>query len=180
MKAPLQIAPLQPDAIASRWRQLLDNGHLDELSEGYRLELDQYGELIVSPRPTNHHQLLAGMVCDPLKEALNGFAMAGELRILTPIGVRVPDGFWTPDPLRLFEEPVERAPVICIEVASPGNSAAWLERKAAAFLDAGAQEVIVVSVDGSSARYDRADGVHEESKFVTLRLPLLSAWDRAP
>ena len=173
MSAVLRIAPLDSDALASRWRQILRDGELDELPEGYRLELDQYGDLIVSPRPTNRHQVLAALVCDQLREALQGFAVSGELSILTPIGVRAPDGFWTTAPSRVLEEPVLHAPEICIEVASPSNSASWLARKAAAFLEAGAQEVIVVSVDGTSGRYFRADGEHDRSAFVTLRLPLL-------
>ncbi len=179
MSAVLHIAPMQPDVLAARWRQLLHSGDLDELSEGYRLELDQFGELIVSPQPTNRHQVLAGLVCDQLRDALNGFALAGELRILTPIGVRTPDGFWTTEPSRVLEEPILRAPEICIEIASPGDSAEWLARKAAAFLDAGSQEVIVVSVDGTSARYFRVDGQHDRSAFVNLRLPPLSSWTPA-
>ena len=176
MSAVLRTAQLEPEALAVRWRNLLAGGELDMLCEDYRLELDQYGDLIVSPCPENRHQLLASLVCEQLREALNGLASAAELRIVTPIGVRVPDGFWTADPLRLFAEPVQRAPEVCIEVASPGNSAEWLARKAVAFLDAGAQEVIVVSVDGDTARYYRADGVHEASEFCTLRLPLRSSW----
>lgn len=177
MAAVHKIAPLQPDALALRWRQALHDEEFDRLSDDYRLELDQYGELIVSPRPTNYHQALAGIVCDQLRAALGGFALSGEVRILTPIGVRSPDGVWTTEPARIFEEPIIRAPEICIEIASPSNSPDWLARKAAAFLDAGAREVVVVSADGSSAQYFRADGVHEQSMFATLRLPLTTFWN---
>lgn len=173
MSAVLHPAPLASDALVSRWRQLVDGSELDELPEGYRLELDQFGDLIVSPRPTNRHQILSVLVCEQLRDALQGIASAGELSILTPIGIRVPDGFWTADLARVLGEPLRRAPEICIEVASPGNSAMGLARKATAYLEAGAQEVIVVSVDGTTARYFRADGEHEHSMFLTLRLPLL-------
>ena len=162
--------------LAERWRSVLADPTLDDLPEGYRVELDQFGDLIVSPRPTNRHQVLAALVCDQLRDALKGFATAGELSITTQIGVRVPDGFWSADATRwAMDGPAAHAPEICVEVASPSNSSAWLARKAQAFIAAGAQEVVVVAVDGASARYFHSDGAHESSRFVQLRFPLLGA-----
>lgn len=74
-----------------------------------------------------------------------------------------------------IDGPASRAPEICIVVASPANSQSWLARKAAAFIAAGAQEVIVVAVDGLSARYYHADGEHESSRFAQLSFPLLDS-----
>lgn len=169
-----ETASLSVAELAARWRSVLADPTLDDLPEGYRVELDQFGDLIVSPRPTNRHQVFAALVCDQLRDALKGFATAGELSITTRIGVRVPDGFWSADasPWAL-DEPASRAPEICIEVASPSNSAGWLARKAEAFIAAGAQEVVVVAVDGQSARYFRGDGEHDSSRFAQLRFPLL-------
>ena len=171
-----QVTSLSPAELAARWRGVLADPALDDLPEGYRVELDQFGDLIVSPRPTNRRQVFAALVCDQLREVLQGTASAGELSIATPIGVRVPDGYWTADVAALaLDDPAPRAPEVCIEVASPSNSASWLARKAHAFIAAGAQEVIVVAVDGRSARYFRADGEHDTSRFVRLRFPLLDA-----
>ena len=125
---------------------------------------------------TSDGKISARLIFVALGAALGGFALSGEVRILTPIGVRSPDGVWTTEPTRIFDEPIIRAPEVCIEIASLSNSSDWLARKAAAFLDAGAREVIVVSADGSSAQYFRLDGVHEQSIFATLRLPLATSW----
>lgn len=172
----VETASLSPAELSARWRSVLVDPSLDDLPEGYRVELDQFGELIVSPRPTNRHQIFAALVCDQLRDALQGFASAGELSISTVIGVRVPDGFWSADAsLWAVDEPASRAPEICIEVASPSNSTAWLARKADAFIAAGAQEVIVVAVDGCSARYFHKDGEHDASRFAQLSFPLLDA-----
>lgn len=170
----VEAAPLSHAELCARWRSVLVDASLDDLPEGYRVELDQFGELIVSPRPTNRHQIFATLVCDQLRHKLNGFASAAELSIATAIGVRVPDAFWSADATPwAIDDPALRAPEICVEVASPGKSTTWFARRAEAFIAAGAQEVAIVAADGCSARYFRRDGEHESSRFVQLSFPLL-------
>ena len=170
-----ETASLSAAELAVRWHRVLADPALDDLPEGYRVELDQFGEVIVSPRPTNRHQVLAILVCEQLRTAFGGFASAGELTMATRIGVRVPDAFWTADLSWTLDDPVPRAPEICVEVASESNSPRWLITKAEAYIAAGAQEVIVVAVDGRSARYFHADGEGALSRFVQLKLPLLGS-----
>jgi Uma2 family endonuclease len=55
----------------------------------------------------------------------------------------------------LTGDPLERAPEICVEVASPANTRKWLLEKAAGYLEAGAVEAIIVEIDGVIRHLDR-------------------------
>jgi len=84
--------------------------------------------------------------------------------------VRVPDVCWTAAVEKILEDPAPRAPEICVEVASPGNTEKWLLEKAAAYLDAGASEVILIGSTGAFAIFDAA-GERADSAFG-LRLTI--------
>lgn len=160
----VQDLPLSLPALTQRWRDLAPL-----MPEEGRAELDQYGELILSPLPTNRHQRIAGWIGSELQRALGG--EVGSFAIATRIGVRVPDACWTLDAARFEADPAPVAPEICVEVASPGNTAKWLLEKAAAYLSAGAVEVVIVELDGR-IRYFDAAGERAASAFgVTLTLP---------
>jgi Uma2 family endonuclease len=157
--------PLSAAAMAERWLALAPL-----MPEEGRPEIDQYGELFVAPLPTNHHQRVVGWIGAQLLRALGG--EIGSFAILTRIGVRVPDLCWTADagPFAAAD-PSPKAPEICVEVASPGNSRKWLLEKAAAYLEAGAREVIIVEW-GGQVRYFDAGGERAGSAFgVALTLP---------
>lgn len=155
---------LSPAALKRRWHELAE-----VLPEDGRPELDEYGELILSPLPTNRHQRIAGWIGSQLLRALGG--EIGSFAVTTRIGVRVPDVCWTRDAARFEDDPAASAPEICVEVASPGNARKWLLEKAAAYLEAGAAEVVIVELDGRIRHYD-AQGERESSAFgVALTLP---------
>ena len=161
---PIDVSPLSPASMAERWRDL---GAL--MPEDGRAELDEYGELILSPLPSNRHQRIAGWIGNQLQRALGG--ETGSFAIATRIGVRVPDMCWTRDASAFESDPALGAPEICVEVASPGNSPKWLLEKAAAYLAAGAVEVIIVELDGRIRHFGEA-GEQESSSFgVGLTLP---------
>lgn len=155
---------LTPAALRARWLELAP-----VMPEEGRAELDEYGELILAPLPTNRHQRIAAWVGFQFQRTLGG--ETGSYAILTRIGVRVPDMCWTKDAARLEADPSPAAPEICVEVASPGNTSKWLLEKAAAYLAAGAVEVVIVELDGR-IRYWGGDGEHDRSVFgVELSLP---------
>ena len=86
--------------------------------------------------------------------------------IQTADGVRVPDVAWCSDEfLTAYGEstPFPKAPEICIEVVSPSNSRPEMERKIGLFLDAGAQEVWLVSRE--SFEFYGLEGRRERSVF---------------
>jgi Uma2 family endonuclease len=139
------------------------------MPEEGRAELDEYGELILAPLPTNRHQRIAGWVGNQLQRALGG--ETGSFAIATRIGVRVPDMCWTMNAAKFEGDPASSAPEICVEVASPGNTTKWLLEKAAAYLAAGAVEVVICELDGR-IRYFGEAGEREGSSFpIELTLP---------
>ena len=161
----VDIPALSRSEAAVRWLELEP-----VMPEDGRPEMDQYGELILAPRPSNRHQVIATETACQLRAQLGG-AVATTLALNTRIGVRVPDVCWTAAVDTMLEDPAPRAPEICVEVASPGNTQKWLLEKAAAYLDAGAQEVILIELDGR-IRYFDAAGERADSAFdLQLSLP---------
>jgi Uma2 family endonuclease len=137
--------------------------------EDGRAEMDQYGELLLSPLPTNRHQYVCGEIARQLLSL--GGSIIPNLAINTRIGVRVPDMCWTAHADAMLDDPAPHAPEICVEVASPSNTEKWLLEKAAAYLDAGAREVIIVELEGR-VRYFDPNGERANSTFG-LELVLL-------
>jgi Uma2 family endonuclease len=95
-------------------------------------------------------------------------------RVLTDIGVRVPDVAWcSAEFVAAHGEvtPFPRAPDICVEIVSPSNSDEEMREKVRAYLAAGAREVWLVSEDGA-IRYIDADGEQAASSYrVAISLP---------
>lgn len=161
----VDIPALSRSEAAARWLQLAP-----VMPEDGCPEMDQYGELILAPRPTNRHQVIATEAACQLRAQLGG-TVATVLALNTRIGVRVPDVCWSAAVETMLEDPAPRAPEICVEVASPGNTQKWLLERAAAYLDAGAREVILIELDGR-IRYFAAGGERSDSAFgLRLSLP---------
>jgi len=161
----VDIPALSRSEAAARWLQLAP-----VMPEDGRPEMDQYGELLLAPLPSNRHQVIATETACQLRAQLGGI-VATVLAINTRIGVRVPDACWTAALETMLEDPAPRAPEICVEVASPGNTKKWLLEKAAAYLDAGAREVILIELDGGIRYFDTA-GERVDSAFgLQLSLP---------
>jgi len=153
----VHVSTLSASDLRERWHELSA-----VVPEDGRAELDEYGELILAPLPTNRHQRIAGWLGTQLQRALGG--EIGSFAIITRIGVRVPDTCWTKNAVQFEADPAPSAPEICIEVASPGNTRKWLLEKAAAYLAAGAVEVILVELDGR-IRYYGETGERDSSSF---------------
>ncbi len=163
MGAGLAYQPLAPEALVQRWRELLVQPGLPE-----RCELDEYGEVVEMNPPAGPHQRIVLALAIQLRERLGGDALPG-IGVLTRIGVRVPDVCWNAQPHT--EDPVVPAPAICIEVQSESNTRKELDEKLAAYLEAGAREVILVELSGG-IRYFDADGERADSSFaLKLTLP---------
>ena len=154
----VQVPALTSAQAAARWLELAPVA-----PEDGRAEMDQYGELTLSPLPTNRHQYLCGEIARQLLQQLGG-SIIPSLAINTRIGIRVPDVCWTAEPRELLEDPAPRAPEVCVEVASPSNTEKWLLEKAAAYLDAGAREVVIVDLDGRIRFFD-SSGQRADSAF---------------
>src|ERR1041385_3292760 len=111
--------PLSADELDRLWTALLRDPDAPE-----RFELDEFGEVIVSPAPSNKHQIIVLALLKQIETQLGG--EAGMPSVQTPTaGIRSPDLAWMADQnawRRLSrEDPMPVVPDLCIEVVSPGN-----------------------------------------------------------
>ena len=161
-------AVLDGEALVQRWREL----GADPASPDY-YELNEYGELIMSPRPTNDHQRVSTAVAVALAGRLRPDA-AQQVSVVTDRGVRVPDVVWMP-PARWAaakgQTPLSFVPDICVEVLSTGNTREEIGMKVGAYLRGGAREVIVVGLTGT-IEYFGPEGKRAQSVLgASLDLP---------
>lgn len=160
--------------LLARWRAL-ETGEIAIDVDWY--ELDERGDIIVTPRPTTRHQAIAGFIAFQLADQLGALAAQG-VPVVTSAGIRVPDVVWMPverwrEALR--DDPLPSAPDLCVEVLSPWNHPLVISMKLDAYLASGAKEVIVVGLNGD-VRFWRQDG---ESLTSSLGISLatdLSKW----
>ena len=160
---------LSPDDLSKLWAEL---AHDDQLPDWY--ELSEHGEVVMSPKPHNRHQLLCTQIALQIQTQLGGQAGV-EVAVLTQTaGIRVPDVVWMPEEkwkIVTTEEGLVQAPELVVEVLSPGNRQTEINHKIHAYLTSGIQEVLVVELTGT-VKYCRKDGVHTISILnFTLTLP---------
>lgn len=136
---------LDRDELVRRWKALEKDPDSPD-----RHELTEFGELVLSPKPTNDHRRAALAVVRAL-EAQLGPEAGMEISVLTDRGIRVPD--------------------VCVEVLSPGNFRAEIMMKVGAYLRGGAREVIVVGLEGEVECFG-AEGKRKASVLgIRLALP---------
>ncbi len=163
MNAPMVYPRLAPAELATRWRELLDQSGLPRM-----FELDEYGELIEMNPPKTPHQRIVRALMQQIEGQLGGEALPGT-GVLTAIGIRIPDVVWQPSWSN--DDPTSPAPQLCVEVLSPDNTRREISDKTAAYLAAGAREVIIVETSGR-IRFFGADGELAASAFgLALTLP---------
>jgi Uma2 family endonuclease len=129
-----------------QWADVIANPSLQDLP--FKIELNRWGRIELSPA-SNPRGLVQFEVGQELSQRPGGRVLT-ECSIQTTDGVRVADVAWVSD-ARLAEfggsTPYPRAPELCVEVMSPANTWADMHRKAALYLEAGADEVWVVTLD---------------------------------
>ena len=133
-------APLSTEELAVRYRKMCDDPCLTNVPG--KLELDVWGRILMTPAAT-YHGLLQGRLAYKLKTALGGEVFT-EVAIATPAGLFLPDVAWASATFMSGyhgENPLMRAPEICVEVVSPSNSLKEMTEKRDAYLASGAQEV---------------------------------------
>ena len=162
---------LATESLIARWEELRRDPALQDLP--YKIELNAWGKLEMSPASNRHGRLQIALGAELLKQLPDGIAI-GECSVLTRIGVRVPDVVWaSANFMKAYGEitPYMRAPEICIEIVSPSNFQAELDEKSSAYFAAGAVEVWLVSEEGT-IRYFGPEGERPSSSFpVSVSLP---------
>jgi Uma2 family endonuclease len=134
-------------AVLKRWQEILDDPRFNDPRQ--RIETDALGNVIMSPRPTGHHDQTCDWIRQVLK-ALPGNGAFGEHEVLTDKGVKITDVLWiNPDHPwdKHSTKPLIPAPDICVEVRSPTNTIDSLVEKRDAYLRAGAKEVWISDSD---------------------------------
>ncbi len=150
------------------WADVLADPALKDLP--YKIELDQYGRIVMSPVSNRHGRIQARLV-RMLAQSFSTGEIVTECSIATTAGVKVADVAWaSPE----FAErhcdatPFPSAPELCVEIVSRSNTAAEMAEKIRLYLDSGAREVWLVSEDGALAIHG-PEGVRTTSVFpVTL------------
>ncbi len=163
MNAPIVYPKLSPQELAQRWNALLGSPGLPE-----RYELDEYGEVIEVIAPKTVHQRIVRAIQRQIEQALGGEALPG-VAVLTSVGVRIPDVAWQQSWSGV--DPVSPAPTLCVEVQSEENTRRELSEKVAAYLEAGAREVILVELSGRIRHFDAAGERAASALGLTLSLP---------
>jgi len=133
--------------------------------EGVQHELDE-GELITTPAPKWRHSIIASNIYDELLKHVAGAGLkvlmeAGFLLNENPPTLRQPDvavvradrGGQTPE-----DEYLRGAPELAVEIVSPSDSMADIDRKVEQYLAAGSTLVWVVIPKYERIRIFRADG----------------------
>ena len=160
-----------PEALSVRWAQVIADATLQDLP--YKIELNAWGNIEMSPA-SNRHGILQARIASELTRQLSRGEVITGCSVLTQIGVRVPDVAWASSEFLDVHgdtTPFPRAPDLCEVIVSPSNSDAEIQAKTEAYLAAGAQEVWLVSEDGS-IRFVDAAGARQSSRFgVSVVLP---------
>jgi len=135
------------------WADVLANPYLKDLP--FKIELNRWGRIEMSPA-SNQHGALQMEIGSELRRRRGGKVIA-ECSIQTSDGVRVADVAWISS-ARLkalgMLTPLPQAPEICVEIMSPSNTWAEMHLKAGYYLEAGAQQVWIVTLDGKRTIID--------------------------
>jgi Uma2 family endonuclease len=142
----------------ARWRELLADRQLVRF-EG-RVETDRYGHVVMTPAAAPRHGSYQARIAHLLSSHSPHGRVLTECPISTADGVRAADVAWASSEVmhELGDRALFlRAPEVCIEVRSPGNSDAELREKARLYFDAGAREVWICSEAGTMTFWSTAD-----------------------
>jgi Uma2 family endonuclease len=136
-------------------------------------ELSEFGEWIVTPRPTHEHQHVEFTVAVQLNTQLGPRAVT-EVSVLTDRGIRAPDVVWMPAARWLEvkgQNPLPFAPDVCVEVLSPSNTREEIQMKVGAYLRGGAREAIVVGLKGQVEFFGPEGKLEASALGIRLELP---------
>jgi Uma2 family endonuclease len=157
-------APLDREQLARRWQAMCADPSFADIAG--KIELTEWGEILMSPVGKSHG-LLAAHLVKVLVEALGGHTMV-EVGVATDIGVRAPDVAWCSDAFLAAhpeDAPLAGAPELCVEIASPSNALPKLREKAAAYVSAGAPEAWLVFPQSMQVEIYGRDGRRATTSF---------------
>ena len=166
--------PLTQAELTSRYEALIDDPRYSSVQG--RLELNAWGQIIMTPPADVWHYRLSARLGRLLVGALGGEAFQEGAVACEGFGTLIADVVWCSPAFlaaHAHERVLQRAPEICVEVVSPTNVIAKLEQKIQAYLAAGAVEGWIVFEDLTVRMFDRG-GERSQSQFAVD----LTAWRR--
>lgn len=151
--------------LVRKWEEALENPFLKNLP--FKIELNKFGQLLMSPA-SNWHGMMQNKVARLIENERQNGVVITECSILTSEGVKVADVVWASNEFIAefgYKTPYPKAPEICVEIKSPGNSKAEMEEEIRLYLEKGAQEVWIVD-EKSKTTFHTHTGKMKGSKLV--------------
>lgn len=136
------------------WQQLCADPALQNLP--YKMELNQQGQIIMSPASVRH-VLLQAKIIALLNHICPDLIAVPEFPVETSNGVKVVDvGLLTSEQAALLKNNVTSsiAPLLCVEVLSPSNTLAEMNHKKELYFEQGAKEFWLCDAQGSMTFYN--------------------------
>jgi Uma2 family endonuclease len=130
------------------WQEVCEHPSLKDLP--FKIELDEYGRVIMSPVKI-YHSILQGEIEFLLRTFLKEGKALPECAIKTSKGTKVADVAWASlDLLSKIKNEVEAsiAPEICVEIISSSNTKKEMVEKRQLYFEAGAKEVWLCNENG--------------------------------
>jgi Uma2 family endonuclease len=138
----------------ARWREVCADPELARWPG--RIETDRHGHVVTSPPPALPHSFHQSRLLQLLVRLLPEGQALTECPLVTADGVKGIDVAWLAPrrtELEAGELVLRVAPEICVEVRSPGNTTAEMDKKRALYFAAGAREVWIVDTKGAISFY---------------------------
>lgn len=151
--------------LSVKWNEVINNPFFKDAP--FKVELNKFGQILMSPA-SNKHGILQNKVARQIETFTGKGVVIIECSILTSDGVKVADVAWASDEfMNKFGEvtPFPKAPEICVEILSPGNTKGEIEHKIRLYLEKGALEVWIVK-ENLDVNFYSHTGKIETSHFV--------------
>jgi Uma2 family endonuclease len=159
--------PLSQAELTSRYEELVQDPRYRNVQG--RLELNAWGQIIVTPPVEVWHYRLAARLARQLMASLGGESFQEGAIAVEGGGTPIADVVWcSPEFLTTHghEKILQRAPEICIEVLSKSNSTKEIDEKRRAYLSAGAREVWIVDPEGETIAVYGLEGLRASSSYA--------------
>lgn len=145
------------------WQEVCEHSELQNLP--FKIELNEYGQIIMSPLKVIH-SLLQGEITRLLLKHIKNGAVFPECAIYTPKGIKVADVVWASNDrlAQIKNEPYcSIAPEICIEVLSNSNSSKEMDEKKQLYFNQQAQEFWLCNAQGAMRFFNpKTELLHSE------------------
>ncbi len=140
------------------WKEICNDPLLADIP--YRVESDEWGNIVMSPPPGAAHSDFQGEIIVTLARLMPRGHAQPEYPLQTAKGVKGIDVIWVSSERRK-QKPKDSlvhllAPEICVEVLSPRNSRAEINQKILLYFERGAQECWICDKKGIMSFFDPA------------------------